>query len=56
MTRSSQLPKTRGVARTVRTRHLVVTNHALLAIDAMHGGTALPEHQIVIIDEAHELV
>lgn len=35
---------------------LVVTNHALLAIDAMHGGTALPEHDIVIIDEAHELV
>ncbi|HET9649945.1 MAG TPA: ATP-dependent DNA helicase [Microlunatus sp.] len=35
---------------------LVVTNHALLAIDAMHGGTALPEHDAVIIDEAHELV
>jgi ATP-dependent DNA helicase DinG len=34
----------------------VVTNHALLAIDAMHGGTALPEHAAVIIDEAHELV
>lgn len=39
-----------------RASDLVVTNHALLAIDAMHGGTALPEHQIVIIDEAHELV
>ncbi|HEY5822433.1 MAG TPA: ATP-dependent DNA helicase [Propionibacteriaceae bacterium] len=35
---------------------LVVTNHALLAINAMHGGTALPEHDAVIIDEAHELV
>jgi ATP-dependent DNA helicase DinG len=35
---------------------LVVTNHSLLAIDAMHGGTALPEHASVIIDEAHELV
>jgi len=35
---------------------LVVTNHALLAINAMHGGTALPEHSAVIIDEAHELV
>jgi ATP-dependent DNA helicase DinG len=34
----------------------VVTNHALLAINAMHGGTALPEHSAVIIDEAHELV
>ncbi len=39
-----------------RSAQLVVTNHALLAIDAMHGGTALPEHDAVIIDEAHELV
>ncbi len=39
-----------------RTSQLVVTNHALLAIDAMHGGTALPEHDAVIVDEAHELV
>jgi ATP-dependent DNA helicase DinG len=39
-----------------RGAQLVVTNHALLAIDAMHGGTALPEHDAVIIDEAHELV
>ncbi|MFT4164305.1 MAG: ATP-dependent DNA helicase [Microlunatus sp.] len=38
-----------------REAELVVTNHALLAIDAMHGGTALPEHQAVVIDEAHEL-
>ncbi len=39
-----------------RAADLVVTNHALLAIDAMHGGTALPEHTAVVIDEAHELV
>lgn len=39
-----------------RSAQLVVTNHALLAINAMHGGTALPEHSAVIIDEAHELV
>lgn len=38
-----------------RQADLVVTNHALLAINAMHGGTALPEHALVIIDEAHEL-
>ncbi len=38
-----------------RSADLVVTNHALLAIDAMHGGTALPEHSAVVIDEAHEL-
>src|SRR4051795_1023305 len=45
--------KSREVARGA---DLVVTNHALLAINAMHGGTALPEHSAVIIDEAHELV
>lgn len=39
-----------------RAADLVVTNHALLAINAMHGGTALPEHHAAIIDEAHELV
>ncbi len=39
-----------------RAADLVVTNHALLAINAMHGGTALPEHSAVVIDEAHELV
>jgi len=39
-----------------RKADLVVTNHALLAIDAMHGHTALPEHDLVIVDEAHELV
>ncbi len=39
-----------------RDAQLVVTNHALLAINAMHGGTALPEHDALIIDEAHELV
>ncbi|MDN5570352.1 MAG: ATP-dependent DNA helicase [Propionibacteriaceae bacterium] len=41
---------------TARGSQLVVTNHALLAIDAMHGNTALPEHDRLIIDEAHELV
>ena len=35
---------------------LVVTNHALLAVDAMQGHSVLPEHGAVIIDEAHELV
>lgn len=38
-----------------RNADLVVTNHALVAINAMHGGTALPEHTALIIDEAHEL-
>jgi ATP-dependent DNA helicase DinG len=35
---------------------IVVTNHALLAIDALEDFDVLPEHDIVIIDEAHELV
>ena len=39
-----------------RAADLIVTNHALLAINAMHGSTALPSHRALIIDEAHELV
>jgi ATP-dependent DNA helicase DinG len=35
---------------------IVVTNHALLAIDALENGNVLPEHDVVIIDEAHDLV
>jgi ATP-dependent DNA helicase DinG len=35
---------------------IVVTNHALLAIDAMEDFIVLPEHDVVIIDEAHDLV
>ncbi len=35
---------------------IVVTNHALLAIDAIEDFQVLPEHDVVIIDEAHDLV
>ncbi|MBB5964994.1 ATP-dependent DNA helicase DinG [Planomonospora venezuelensis] len=35
---------------------IVVTNHALLAIDAMEDLPLLPEHEVVVVDEAHELV
>jgi ATP-dependent DNA helicase DinG len=35
---------------------LIVTNHALLAIDALQGFQVLPEHDLVIVDEAHDLV
>jgi ATP-dependent DNA helicase DinG len=35
---------------------VVVTNHALLAIDALESRHILPEHDAVVIDEAHELV
>ncbi|HEY2832696.1 MAG TPA: ATP-dependent DNA helicase [Sporichthyaceae bacterium] len=34
---------------------VVVTNHALLAIDALENIPVLPEHDAVIVDEAHEL-
>jgi ATP-dependent DNA helicase DinG len=34
---------------------IVITNHALLAINAFEGVTVLPEHDVVVIDEAHEL-
>jgi ATP-dependent DNA helicase DinG len=36
--------------------HIVVTNHALMAIDATSDIDVLPGHDMVIIDEAHDLV
>ena len=36
--------------------HLVVTNHSLLAIDAIEGVPMLPSYDAVVVDEAHELV
>lgn len=35
--------------------HLIVTNHSLLAIDAIEGIPMIPEYDAVVIDEAHEL-
>lgn len=35
---------------------VIVTNHALLAIDAISEVNVLPEHQLLVVDEAHELV
>lgn len=35
---------------------VVVTNHAMLAIDAMSPANVLPDHHVVIVDEAHDLV
>ncbi|GAA4946135.1 ATP-dependent DNA helicase [Streptomonospora halophila] len=35
---------------------VVVTNHAMLAISTMQGYHLLPEHRVLVIDEAHELV
>ncbi|HET8602659.1 MAG TPA: ATP-dependent DNA helicase [Marmoricola sp.] len=36
--------------------HVVVTNHSLLAIDAIEGVPMIPDYDTVVIDEAHELV
>ncbi|MCX2931511.1 ATP-dependent DNA helicase [Mycobacterium sp. CVI_P3] len=35
---------------------IIVTNHALLAIDAIADAAVLPEHEYLVVDEAHELV
>jgi ATP-dependent DNA helicase DinG len=35
---------------------VIVTNHALLAIDAIEGAPVLPPHDVLVVDEAHELV
>ena len=35
--------------------HLVIVNHALLMSDLMSGGGLIPEHDVLIIDEAHHL-
>jgi ATP-dependent DNA helicase DinG len=35
--------------------HLVVTNHSLLAIDAIEQIPMIPDYDVVVIDEAHEL-
>jgi ATP-dependent DNA helicase DinG len=34
---------------------VVVSNHAFVAIDAFEGRQMLPEHEVLIVDEAHEL-
>ena len=35
---------------------IVVTNHSFMAIDAFEGRQMLPEHDVLVVDEAHELV
>jgi ATP-dependent DNA helicase DinG len=36
--------------------HLIVTNHSLLAIDAIEGVPMIPDYDVVVVDEAHEIV
>ncbi|HEX5540518.1 MAG TPA: ATP-dependent DNA helicase [Micromonospora sp.] len=38
-----------------READIVVTNHSLLAVDMLSGRHIVPPHQLLIIDEAHEL-
>lgn len=38
-----------------RRSDIVVTNHAMLSVDIMHNRSILPEHDLLIVDEAHEL-
>jgi ATP-dependent DNA helicase DinG len=35
---------------------VVVTNHAFMAIDSFEGRQMLPEHDLLIVDEGHDLV
>ncbi len=44
----------RARARAAESR-LVVTNHSLLAIDAIEGVPMIPAYDVVVVDEAHEL-
>ncbi len=45
--------RAREVAREV---DVIVTNHALLAIDAFDRRGIIPDHEVVVFDEAHDLV
>lgn len=35
---------------------VIVTNHSFMAIDSFEGRQMLPEHDVLVVDEAHELV
>ncbi len=35
--------------------HVVVVNHSLLISDLVSGGSAIPEYEVLIVDEAHHL-
>ncbi|MGL4172549.1 MAG: ATP-dependent DNA helicase [Actinomycetota bacterium] len=39
-----------------RASDVVVTNHAMVAIDSFEGRQILPPHDVLIVDEGHELV
>ncbi|HCK79602.1 MAG TPA: ATP-dependent helicase, partial [Actinobacteria bacterium] len=39
-----------------READVVVTNHSLLAINTLENVPVLPDHDVVVVDEAHELI
>ena len=45
----------RGARERAASSHLVVVNHALLMSDIVAGRALIPEHDILIVDEAHHL-
>ena len=45
----------RSAREKARAAHLLVVNHALLLTDAATGATLLPEHDYLVVDEAHHL-
>ncbi|AXK33376.1 ATP-dependent DNA helicase [Streptomyces armeniacus] len=45
-----------GARERAKLAEVIVTNHALLAIDAIEGAPVLPGHEVLVVDEAHELV
>ncbi len=53
MVESCFAERSRAIARDV---DLVITNHALMAVDAFNGHAILPEHDVLVVDEAHDLV
>ncbi len=44
--------RARGAAQDV---DIIATNHSFMAIDAFEGRQMLPEHDVLVVDEAHEL-
>ena len=44
----------RTCARSAAQANIIVTNHALLALDAMDDSPVVPDHDVLIIDEGHE--
>ena len=53
---ASGLDVLRHVRARARDVDVIVTNHSFMAIDAFEGRQMLPEHDVLVVDEGHELV